>query len=120
MRTAVLCQRILAAGQSPFLLTCSSEARDFLLSEGTDVRYGARHLKRAIERHLVQRLSNFIATDQIRAGDSIRLDYDNQTGSVAFVKDGEDIPHSVMTELSDPVIPFPAQTQTSQAAANQS
>ena len=112
-------QRILAAGQSPFLLTCSSEAKDFLLSEGTDVRYGARHLKRAIERHLVGPLSNLIATDQIRAGDSIRVDYDNQAGSVAFVKDGEDIPHSVIAEHPDAVIAFPAQAQTSQAAANQ-
>jgi len=33
-------------------------AREFLLMEGTDFRYVARHLKRAIERLLVQPLSN--------------------------------------------------------------
>ena len=112
-------QRILAAGRSPFMLTCSSDAKDFLLSEGTDMRYGARHLKRVIERHLVQPLSNLIATDQICAGDSIRVDYDNQAGLMAFVKDGEDIPPSAMVELADDVIPFPALAQASRAGANQ-
>jgi ATP-dependent Clp protease ATP-binding subunit ClpA len=115
----IIQQRILAAGQSPFMLMCSSEVKDFLLSEGTDMRYGARHLKRAIERHLVQPLSNLIATDQICARDSIRADYDNQAGRIAFVKDGEDIPSHVMAELADAVIPFPAPAQASRAGANQ-
>jgi len=110
-------QRILAAGQSPFLLTCSSEAMDFLLSEGTDTRYGARHLKRAIERHLVQPLSNLLATDQICAGDSIWVDYDNQTGRMAFVNDGDDVLPYALGELAEAVIPFPP--LASRVAANQ-
>jgi len=39
--------------------------RHFLLQEGTDQRYGARHLKRAIERHVVYPLANLLATDQV-------------------------------------------------------
>jgi len=112
-------QRILAAGGNLFMFTCSSSAKDFLLSEGTDMRYGARHLKRAIERHLVQPLSNLIATDQICAGDSIRVDYETQAGRMAFVKDGEDIPQYVVAELADAVIPFPSLAQASRAPANQ-
>ena len=46
----------------------TASAKEFLLSEGTDVRYGARPLKRAIERLLVHPLSNLMATGQIRRG----------------------------------------------------
>ena len=49
-----------------FVMNVSDSAREFLLMEGTDVRYGARPLKRAIERLLVQPMSNLIVTGQIR------------------------------------------------------
>ena len=111
-------QRILAGGGKSFLFRCSPAARDFLLSEGTDMRYGARHLKRAIERHLVQPLSNLLATDQICAGDSLRVDYDMQSGYMAFVRDGVDIPAYVMAEVAQSVLPFPALAQASDAGGN--
>ena len=41
------------------------------------MKYGARHLKRAIERNLVHPLSNLIATEQVRGGDLIRVDFDS-------------------------------------------
>ena len=112
-------QRILAAGGNPFIFACSHAARGFLLSEGTDMRYGARHLKRAIERHLVQPLSNLIATDQICAGDSVLVDYDVQTERLVFTKDGEDIPPNVMAEAAEAVLPFPAMAQSNGAGGNQ-
>ena len=58
------------------MFTLSDTSKDFLLTEGTDLKYGARHLKRAIERLLVQPISNLIATDQVRGGDWIRVDFD--------------------------------------------
>ena len=112
-------RRILAAGGNPFMLTCSSPARDFLLSEGTDMRYGARHLNRAIERHLVQPLSNLMATDQICSGDSLRVDYDVPSGCMVFVKDGQGIPLYVIAEAADAVLPFPAVVQANGASGNQ-
>jgi hypothetical protein len=45
-----------------------------LLKEGTDPRYGARHLKRAIERNLVFPLANLVATGQVKLGDFVRVD----------------------------------------------
>jgi len=60
-----------------FVFTCSDSSKNYLLAEGTDLKYGARHLKRAIERLLVQPISNLIATDQVRGGDWIRVDMDN-------------------------------------------
>src|ERR1051325_9280058 len=50
---------------APFVFSVTDGARDFLLREGTDLKYGARHLKRAIDRPLVHPRSNLIATDQL-------------------------------------------------------
>ena len=113
-------QRILAAGDNPFIFACSSAARGFLLSEGTDMRYGARHLKRAIDRHLVQPLSNLMATDQVCPGDSLRVDYEAQSGRMVFVKDGENIPSHVMAEAAVAVLPFPTMAQANGAGSNRS
>src|ERR1700732_4142318 len=44
-----------------FVFTVSDGSQDYLLEQGTDLKYGARHLKRAIERLLVPPVSNLIA-----------------------------------------------------------
>jgi ATP-dependent Clp protease ATP-binding subunit ClpB len=54
--------------EKSFVFKATEDAKGFLLQEGTDLKYGARHLKRAIERLLVQPMSNLIATDQVRGG----------------------------------------------------
>jgi ATP-dependent Clp protease ATP-binding subunit ClpB len=63
--------------------------QDFLLQEGTDQRYGARHLKRAIERHVVYPLANLLATEQLRLGDLVRIDWDGEHKQLTFVREGE-------------------------------
>ena len=73
-----------AAGSRPFLVEITDSAKEFLLVEGTDFRYGARHLKRAIERLLVQPLSNLMATSQIRSGDCVRVSHEGASGSLLF------------------------------------
>jgi ATP-dependent Clp protease ATP-binding subunit ClpB len=67
-----------------FAVTVTDSARGFLLREGTDSRYGARHLKRAIERLLVQSLANLMASGQIRRGDCIRVSYREDSASLMF------------------------------------
>jgi ATP-dependent Clp protease ATP-binding subunit ClpA len=81
-------QRVLmAAGANQFVFTCTAPVKEFLLAEGTDAKYGARHLKRAIERHLVFPLANLVATAQVRLGDFVRIDMDS--GCMTFVKEAE-------------------------------
>jgi ATP-dependent Clp protease ATP-binding subunit ClpA len=70
-----------------FIFRCTSEAKEFLLKEGTDLKYGARHLKRAIERHLVFPLSNLIATGQIGLGDVIKIDLGVEGDKLIFSKE---------------------------------
>ena len=64
----------------PFVLVCEKKAKEFLLAEGTDAKYGARHLKRSIEHHLVLPLSSLLATDQILPGDTVSVSL-AETGS---------------------------------------
>jgi ATP-dependent Clp protease ATP-binding subunit ClpA len=76
-----------AAASKPFMITVTDSAREFLLLEGTDFRYGARALKRAIERLLVQPLSNLMATGQIHWGDRIRVSHTEGSSFLMFFRE---------------------------------
>jgi len=82
-------QRVLETARGQFLFKVTPAARDFLLQEGTDQRYGARHLKRAIERHIVYPLANLLATEQVRLGDLIKIDWDGEHKQLTFVRESE-------------------------------
>jgi ATP-dependent Clp protease ATP-binding subunit ClpA len=76
-----------AAANMPFEFSLTDSARELLLREGTDARYGARHLKRAIERLVVQPLSNLMASGQIHRGDSIRVSHREDSPSLLFFRE---------------------------------
>jgi len=81
-------ERILnSRGEGKFIFKCTPQTKEFLLKEGTDVKYGARHLKRALERYLVYPLSNLVATNQVTLGDLVRVDFDNNEGKLVFLKE---------------------------------
>jgi ATP-dependent Clp protease ATP-binding subunit ClpA len=82
-------QRILETKNGQFLFRVTEAGREFLLCEGTDQRYGARHLKRAIERHVVFPLANLLATGQVKASDILYIDWDPRVGGLVFWKKDE-------------------------------
>jgi ATP-dependent Clp protease ATP-binding subunit ClpB len=82
-------QRVLETAKVRFLFRATQAAREFLLKEGTDLKYGARHLKRAIERHVVYPLASLLATEQVRLGDVISIDWDGVEAGLKFSKEGE-------------------------------
>jgi len=82
-------QRVLDTGRGQFLFRVAPAARRFLLQEGTDIKYGARHLKRAIEKYVVYPLANLLATEQIRFGDMLVVDWDGKSLHLSFQKEGE-------------------------------
>src|ERR1700730_10199514 len=86
---AMVQRRVLDTARGQFLFRVTPAARAFLLSEGTDLKYGARHLKRAIERHLVYPLANLLATDQVELGDILCIDWDAERQRLVFEKEGE-------------------------------
>ena len=94
-------QRIfISAGERSFVFTVSDPAKDHLLTAGTDTKYGARHLKRALERLLVQPMSNLMATDQVHGGDLIRVDFDSAAGILTFMKEAEGMSTHAMAQVA--------------------
>jgi ATP-dependent Clp protease ATP-binding subunit ClpA len=93
-----------SASGAPFVFSVSEPAKDYLLREGTDMKYGARHLKRAIDRSLVHPLSNLIASEQVRGGDLVRVDYDGEAQCMTFFKEAEDMPPYAMMQMMEPPV----------------
>ena len=102
-----------------FVFSLTDPAKDFLLREGTDLKYGARHLKRAIDRLLVHPLSNLIATGQVRGGDLIRVDFDAVLAHLTFFKEAEDMPAYAMVQMVDTSVSPPLGAFATGAAAEQ-
>jgi ATP-dependent Clp protease ATP-binding subunit ClpB len=82
-------RRVLDTAKGQFLFRVTPAARNFLLREGTDLKYGARHLKRAIERNIVYPLANLLATSQVHLGDLLCIDWDEREQRLVFEKEGE-------------------------------
>jgi hypothetical protein len=78
--------RITESAGTKFIFECTDAAKEFLLGEGIDLKYGARHLKRAIERFLVYPLSNLVATEQVATGDYVMVDFDREKDVLTFMK----------------------------------
>ncbi|MBX7063075.1 MAG: AAA family ATPase [Pyrinomonadaceae bacterium] len=83
---AAVQDRITESAGTKFVFDCSEPAKEFLLNEGIDLKYGARHLKRAIERYLVYPLSNLVATEQVETGDLVLVDFDTEKAGLIFTK----------------------------------
>src|ERR1700738_4545385 len=82
-------KRVLDTALGKFLFRVTPAGREFLLQEGTDQRYGARPLKRAIERYVVYPLANLLATQQVRMGDLVRIDWDGLHKQLTFIRERE-------------------------------
>jgi ATP-dependent Clp protease ATP-binding subunit ClpB len=95
-------QRVLETAKGQFLFRVTDRGRDFLLKEGTDQRYGARHLKRAIERHVVYPLANLLATEQVHLGDLVCIDWSKEQDCLSFVREGENL--AIPARRAEPVI----------------
>jgi ATP-dependent Clp protease ATP-binding subunit ClpA len=78
--------RIMRSAKTKFFFSCSDSVKELLLREGMDSRYGARHLKRSIERLLVMPMSNLVASGQICLGDSICVDLDHNGSDISFAR----------------------------------
>ena len=78
--------RITLSAGTKFVFECTTDAKEFLLSEGIDLKYGARHLKRSVERFLVYPLSNLVATEQVETGDFVTVDFNSGDEHLNFTK----------------------------------
>src|SRR5436309_5788635 len=111
-------QRILmAAGANQFVFTCTPKVKTLLLHEGTDPKYGARHLKRSIEKNLVFPLANLVATGQVKLGDFVRVDLTPE-GKMTFIKEAEGAMVPVLLERYGAAAAQPAAARNARTVAN--
>src|SRR5512142_2678614 len=111
-------QRVLmAAGTNQFVFSCTTAVKEYLLKEGTDPRYGARHLKRAIERNLVFPLANLVATGQVKLGDFVRIDMASENKMI-FVKEADNAMAPMLLERYGAAANNPASSRSARAAVN--
>jgi ATP-dependent Clp protease ATP-binding subunit ClpB len=96
-------QRVLQTAKERFLFQVTQPARDFLLREGTNLQYGARHLKRAIERYLTCPLASLLATEQVSMGDVISIDWDGKENGLRFWKESSGALTSVSSRALEPM-----------------
>src|ERR1700674_3773878 len=101
-------KRVLDSTTRPFFFRITSEGREFLLEEGTDPRYGARHLKRAIERYVVYPIARLLATTQVHQGDALVIDHHLGEEGLVFSRDTE-------KQSSDLPLPNSGQLMTAEA-----
>jgi ATP-dependent Clp protease ATP-binding subunit ClpA len=85
LELALVQKRIDELALDPFSFQCTQDAKDFLLAEGLDPKYGARHLKRSIERFLVHPLARLIATQQVVLGSKLVVHLED--GELEFYRD---------------------------------
>ena len=102
--------RVMMSAGTKFVFHCSDTAKDMLLQEGIDFKYGARHLKRAVERFLVYPLSNLVATGQIGLGDLVHVDLSSQTRKLIFSKQSGGALIREMTPAAADQVPLAARS----------
>ncbi|HZS46711.1 MAG TPA: AAA family ATPase [Blastocatellia bacterium] len=101
-------ERILRGSGAKFIFRCTEAAKDLLLEEGIDFKYGARPLKRAIERFVVFPLSNLVASGQVKLGDLVIIDLDAERHKLTFKKEeGGALVSDYAIEYAEHFIPSP-------------
>ncbi len=67
-----------------FSLSFTPAAKKFLLEEGLDPKYGARHLKRAVDKFIISAIRNIVGTKQVESGDRVLFDLAETNKIVAY------------------------------------
>lgn len=65
-----------------FSVTVTDEAKNFIASKGCDVQFGARPLKRAIQKYLEDELAEVLLAGDAKAGDEIIVGFDEETSKI--------------------------------------
>lgn len=66
-----------------YSLTITDAAKTFIAEKGYDVQYGARPLKRAIQKYLEDELAELIISESISPGDTLEFDYNKEIDKIS-------------------------------------
>ena len=67
-----------------YKITLSKSAKDYIADKGFDKQYGARPLKRAIQKYIEDALAEEIINSKLKEGDSIKMDLDKKTDTLTI------------------------------------
>ncbi len=68
-------------------VTLDDTAREFLMKEGYDPQYGARPMRRAVEKHIEDPLAEHLLRGDIKEGDIVKVIYDDEKKGLKFTAD---------------------------------
>ena len=66
-------------GEKELSLSCTEAAKDYIAAEGYDPVYGARPLKRYMQKYVETAAAKLILADSVAIGDEIAIDIENDT-----------------------------------------
>jgi ATP-dependent Clp protease ATP-binding subunit ClpC len=68
-----------------YRITITPEAKDFIVEKGWDAQFGARPLKRAIQKYVEDLLAEEIIKTRISPDDMITIDYDKEKADMSII-----------------------------------
>jgi ATP-dependent Clp protease ATP-binding subunit ClpC len=76
-----------------YTLNLSEKAKDYIADKGFDKKYGARPLKRAIQKYIEDALAEEIVNSKLSEGDTINMDLDEKNNKLSIkIKKGKKKP----------------------------
>ena len=72
--------------QTGYQIKLTDAVKDLIASKGYDVQFGARPLKRAIQKYVEDELAEIIIRGDVKAGDEVLLDYDNEKEKIVNMR----------------------------------
>ncbi len=84
-------------------VTLDDKAREFLMKEGYDPQYGARPMRRAVEKHIEDPLAEQLLRGDIKEGDRVLASYDEETKKLMFTTEPlGDVPEVAEMNIDSP------------------
>ena len=75
-----------ALSDKDITMKVTKEAKNFLLEKGTDIKFGARPLRRAIQRYVEDELSEMILRNTLQDGQNVKVDFENDKLKFEVIK----------------------------------
>ena len=75
-----------ALKEKDITMEVTPEAKDFILDKGTDIKFGARPLRRAIQRYIEDELSEMILRNTLQDGQNVKVNFENDKLKFEVIK----------------------------------
>ncbi|HRQ90801.1 MAG TPA: NDP-hexose 4-ketoreductase, partial [Bacteroidia bacterium] len=80
-------------------LQLDKSAKEFLIEQGYDPNYGARPMRRAVERHIEDPLAEHLLRGDIKAGQTVKITHKKDEKYLTFRPEGADTPEDDAVEV---------------------